>query len=534
MPEMGLGWTQTNLWQNFILQLSLLKPDFVLFFWEFLSVSNRDYVLSMAAAMNERISPDQFRDILSDMLDAALNYETLGEDLPDDVKADYQNQIRLAIRGLNKSDLKTCIGYLLTAGANLIPTVLTNDQFLELFANNDILDSTNELLNEFLDLAAKWTDWSLKFKNLEIEGSNLKKEIDDFEKNQPSLKKDEASLQLEKLAQSREDIVGRLDSFRKFLDKLYSYKRMWKNFAPLWKSSNSLPFKNASQMLQLLNDNALMQEIDRVYRSTHQQGSAGNTSLFDCIQLISNKLNLLNNVEEEELVSSVMYLAANEGFIQKDFETIQEWLNIDSPHDLEDTLASIGLESEEDLYLQNIIVKQGNQQKEEILEKLKDYIDIRMQSKKSQNITPLKQGDHTGPLLQAQKILRILYYAISKGSILVPMLIHPSSGAAGFAIGTVVFTLKRFGVQKAIEFVDQSNEFIPAIPLGKFFRAVIERKVFAIHPREREAANNFADSNFYERMKTITVHLLLTIMISSKFGSFLKGVALSHEIVHLV
>lgn len=552
MPEMGLGLLQTNLWQNFILQLSLLKPEIVLSFWRILFIKSPDYVWSMAAAVTKKVTLDQFEELLDNFIQTSTLVTLTNEDLPDEIKENYYNRIKIAVKGLKKKDLKAALALLLTSGSKFIPRILSNDQFLELFTS-DALDATNQAIEELLDQSDHWSDLVKRYHTLEADIFELEQDISQFEKDsQNSPQKTETGKQLElseeqeKLLERKTQINQEFMNLRKDVEKIYADKRIWQDFTHLWSSGQSLPFENGDKLLDYLQDQPTMNEIDRIYRSLIEEGKKGqNSTLSDRIQLIANKMCASNETLDEEDVPSITdILALKHDFVVHDYEMLQEWLNLDSPHDLPDALAMIGLETEEDLYHQNILRHQNHQSKTIVLENFRHFIEkSEKETKLAGRVDALESANHRTKAFElGGKVARLFFHVTCSGLILAPLLILPYAGLTGFAIGSVVFVLKRLGVQRAKDLIHVSNEFIKSIPGGTFMRNIIGRHVFSITPRRREMANHFVEANFYGKMRLINVQMISTIFTSCLsmrlqqpyLGSFLQGIALANEVVSLV
>lgn len=542
MPEMGLGLLQTNLWQNFILQLSLLKPEIVLSFWRILFIGSPDYVWSMAAASTEKVTIDQFEELLDSFIQASTSVAVVNEDLPDEIKENYHNRLKIALKGLRKEDFRAAVELLLTSGSKFVPHILSNDQFLELFTD-DALEATNQAIEQLLDQSDRWSDLVKRHQALEDDIASIERNISQAEQDAQDLQQEsEEEVQKERseeqtsLSDQLTRIKEEFSSLRREVEKVYADKRIWQDFTHLWSQAHDLPFEKGDRLLSYLQDHTTMDEIDKTYRSF---------SVLNCrIQLATNKLLVSNDeLDEEEPLSITDILAHKQGFIAHDFEMMQEWLDLDSPHDLADVLASIGLETEEDLYRHEILQRQNPKPKTDVLENLRIFIEKSEKKKK-----PAARADALDATDQRQKVIKLkekvaraLYHMTFSGMILVPILIEPYAGFAGFVLGSAVFTLGRFGVRGAKGLIHASNAVIKSIPCGTFIRDLIGRRVFSITPRRRESANLFLSANFFGKMRLINLQMVAAFFTSSisirirqpSIGSFLQGVALSNEVVHL-
>lgn len=551
LPEMGLGLLQSNLWQSFALQVALIKPDFVFSFWDCFLIDSPDYVWSIAAATVETISLEGFQRMLDTFREDASLAEAQNKILPVDRQENYQSRLKVALKRLDTKDLKSAAASLLESGSKFIPHLMSNEQFLELFIG-DPLNATNELLQTFLDQAAQWPSLSMRHGALEADILKLEQDIlqseNDFINAQPAAQ--DALLQAQELLSEREQHINKeFIDLRAEIEKTYINMRVWQNFAAHWSKGQILPFEHADELLDLLHNQTIMNEIDKAYRSMIGTGQGRHQTqhqtLGDQRQLMTNKVIASTGKEdEEEPLSVIDFLSAKKGFIVEDFYILQERLDLDSPHELEEALASIGLQNEEDFYRNNILEPQDSLTKSECRNNLLNFIEKNAKQKKlSRRIEPLDEMDRKKRAYElGETVSRVLYHAISSGLIMVPILIHPYAGISGFVIGSIVFILKRFGIQRAVDLVNLSNDTIESVPGGISMRDLIGRRIFSLTPLRREEANRFVSADFFGRMRMINVKMIAAIFISylsmrleqPYLGSFLQGVSFAHEVVHLV
>jgi hypothetical protein len=328
------------------------------------------------------------------------------------------------------------------------------------------------------------------------------------------------------------------------IEKTYSSKRIWQGLGAVCKDATELPFERSLELLPIIQDQGFLKQIEDTYRELMTGiKHGGGPTLTSELQFIKNKLATLHEESEEE-TSAIMYLGMCRGFVQGDYDDLQSWLSLDSPHDLEEAMEKIGLATEEDLYEHNILLRGGPApSKNDIRNNLYAFIKKAPKPLLASQVQSEEEIDETSDLgTTMDKVTRVIYYAISSGLILAPVLIHPYAGGAGFAIGLCFFTLEHFGVPGTETIAEVGVELIDAFPLGHAFRSLLNRRVFSISTRRREAANHFIQSDFFEKMRIINLQILASLFLTTFtiksetpfIGSFVQGVALSKEVVELI
>ena len=536
MPEVGLGFLQTNLWQSFLLILSLLKPEHILSFCQTFDINPPGYIWAMAAA-GDQVTLNQFRMTIMGMEQMADMYRLQGTPLPAEMQDGFRMRLKIALRTMKKEEQREGIYLLLSNGSKLIPDVLSNSQFLDLFVA-DALDATNASLKEFIGLMNSWDDLTSRHQQFSV--NIIQFEQDMQTQNMQNLTLDEE----EAFSQRHKELNQEFVELRKEVEKVYLNKRIWQDFAPIWNAQQELPFNESDTLLDILHDQDLLKEIEETYRSLIGTGQAPNQTLSDRLQYITSKLvSLHEDDEEEDPVSAIIFLAANKGFIKKDYENLQEWFNLDSANELEEAMEGIGLGTEEDLYEKDILPRQGQLSKAEICTNLRYYIEHAPKPNKlNDRIQPKDEIDKTTSAYRViEKVTRAVFHAITSGLILVPILIYPYAGATGFVLGTTFFTLKRFGAPGTQAISDLTYAFFNNLPLGDFLHNLLTRRVFSLSGR-RELANQFGNADFWGRMRILNFQILLTMFVAHSslryeqpiIGGFLQGIAFASEVVDLV
>lgn len=534
-PEIGPGFLQANLWQSFILHLSLFKPRFILDFCQVFAINLPEYAWPMAIVASETTSLGHFKQMLFSMEELAENLALQGKLLSEEMKSNYSLGLKFALQSLKDSNLSSALQAMMISASKIVPAVISDEKFLELFQEECILDIANELIETFLSLTDSWKDLLNQYQKISTTVSQLKSEIQSLNLKELSVEEEE------KLNERYENLNKDYIELRTEVEKVYSSKRIWQSVGSLWENETELPFERSLDLLPILQDQDFFKEVDTTYRELIAGGTmqGGNRSLIQELQLIKNRLVTIHEGEEDEEISAIMYLAINQGFVKGDYENLQLWLGLNSPHDLEEAMEKIGLATEANLYENDILPASS---KSDILDNLHNFIKKAPKSVLDNQVKSEEEIDEASDIgITMDKVTRAIYYAISSGLILVPVLIHPEAGGTGFAIGLCFFTLKNFGIPGTQTIAEIGDEFIEGLPLSSTIRFLLNRRVFSLSQR-RDAADYFAHIDFFTRMRIINLQIFISLFMSSFtirhdlpfLGSFIQGMALSREVVELL
>lgn len=585
MPEVGLGFFQTNLWDSFVLNLTLLKSDYIFTFYQTIEIDPPNYVWAMATAINDYITLDQFQEMIENMADKQMNIRAeiladIQEDMAANIQANLQNNVpvdiqnniqdeiladiendiqndplgeggtennhmrlKAALKSIRKEDLHQATIFLLSNGFKLIPHVISNEQFLSL-CTEDALDATNDAIQEFLDSINSWQDLYPRFQKLTNDIFYLESEVNG--KNPQQL----APQEIEDLCQLHKKLNEEFNDLHAQIGKAYFNKRIWGKYIPLWDDKMKFPFELGGELLKALHDQALLKEIEEAFLALSDTEyippkDANNKqpkprTLRDRLQHITNKLLPFKKEEDEDPVSALMFLAANQNLVQRDCEDLQEWFNLDSPHDLEEALEKIGLGKEEDLYANDILPRRGALPKIEIMNNLQRYIERAPKPHLANRIRPKAQLNKKSLLIKLiETVTRFFYHAITSGLILIPMLIQPEAAAIGCIFGTSFFILKRLDAPGIQAIADLGNEIKNELP--SFVVNFLNRRLFSLSPSRREDARQFVNADFFERMQILNLQIFSSIFIAHigrgeapGMGAFFQGVFLANEVFNIV
>lgn len=535
-PEVGLGFLQGNLWQNFILNLSLYEPDFILSFCQRFDITLPNYVCSMVAAASKATSLDYFNQILNSMEQIAETLEVSKEQLSEEMKKNYFLILHFALQSLKEENIQSALQSLLTKATIIIPSACSEEHFLEMFQTTHLLDATNELIDKFLSLMDSWDSLMDEYQRISEDVIQLKLDIQKL--NLKQLSDDEEKTLYDEYETLNKEYV----QLRAGIEEVYTNKRIWQNIGILWTDETELPFERSLDLIHFLHNQTLLKEIENIHRDLILVGTRqnGDATLISDLQLIKNKIITIHEtnkeIEDEEDISAITYLAANKGFIQGDFEDLQLWLGLDSPHDLEEVLEKIGLGTEKDLYENDILPALS---KNDIRNNLHTFIKKAPKPLLNSQLQPEEDIDEASAVgITKEKIIRFIYYAISSGLILAPVFIHPYVGATGFAIGFCFFTLKHFNFPGTQMIAEAGNDFIDEFP--SLIRLTLNQRVFTLNTRQIQAANNFVEADIFSQMRIINNQILCSLFFpffmrpTPYTGSFIQAMALSNEIVDMM
>jgi hypothetical protein len=540
MPEIGLGFLQTNFWGSLTLHLSLFKPELILNFYQFFNVKPPPHVWLMAAATGE-ISLSHFQYLIASMEQKAYviqaqEDEQFDAQIQEKIKSEENKgndniYLKNVLSSMKKEMLGQAIPLLLSTGSKLIPYVLSNEQFLNLFVG-EVLSAANITCQQFLDSIHSWQDLHKRYQQLKLNLAQLQKELKTQEGKKLAFKREESFLK------RHQEYSKEFSKIRAELEKIYFQKRIWERYAPLWHPQLPLPFANGQAILGVLHNTMLLRNIEQAYRDMMETRKGVDPTLHDCLQDITNQL--VADQEEEEF-SALMFLAAKQGFVQKDFEHIQRWFHLDSLNDLEAAMKKVGLSCEQDLYDHRILIPKTQLSKNEIIHNLQRHIESRPKPRLTE-CAPKKFTLHFSLHPLKEKVMHVIYYAIKSGSLLVPVVISPYAGATGFVLGLGYFVMKRFGICRsqtaAIE--DFTEEMVEGIPFGEQLSHLLSRRVFHINMNRRTEADQFAKADFFRRIQIINELILTALFVShltlrrkpSFLGGFCQGFFLADEVVN--
>ncbi|MFI0435067.1 MAG: hypothetical protein ACH350_04995 [Parachlamydiaceae bacterium] len=522
---------------NYLFYLSLFQSDLVLKVCEVLDLSLSDYAWPIVAAASQQMTLQQFDRMVNQAEALPFDFFTELEDVcstqgngGNHRDNHFYAGIKIGLQLIAKKDLSLAVKRLITKVPPLIPRILSIHQFFDLF-KGDILDQANQFVQETLSEMDQWQEVVQRYQQFSHDVKRLKLDTDGLDRK--GLEKGGNDFKI------RYDNLNVISAqLRCELHKVYEAKRMWQHCSPLFKQVRDLPFVCGKDLLQILRDGALLKEIDDIYRDFN-----GKKSVCDQLELVNNRLICLDDKLEEERASSIIFLAANCGFIQEDFENLQSWLSLDSPHDLEHMMQKIGLATEVELCKHAIVSRKLPPLSKEVIQKrLKHYIHTLPKPLLIFDNDKKKTIDKSSDLRKTvKKISRFIYYAVKSMLLLVPVLIHPYEGGAGLVFGCCFFSMQRFAVPGINMISEATSSFVEDFLIGSLASALFNRRIYPLSHLDRENAHRFAEGSLFSKIIIINLHTTLASLVSSftvrlgrsayHYGSFFQAIAISRDIV---
>jgi hypothetical protein len=450
------------------------------------------------------------------------------------------NHLTSTIYRLNEKELALACTALLDKLPEFIPHFFTIDQVKGFF--------TGKILNETLRQIESFITSMHVLDEFDLICNQMDDRLKDLEKDAESITPNKKDVLKKHLEEFNEDFLSK----RQKLEKIYLDNKRWQAFLHLPPAYlHFLPNPHLLALHQVISPE-MTNHISKLYLSAmgmqNVEGQLGN--ILSRMHRLSGKLSQTD--EDLDPVSAWEFLGDNRcGFIIADYEHLQQWLKADSLPEIEAKLEAIGLATEEDLYKNHILPRQGVVKKTEIKKKLHAFImeqtvdkrDIRTRIYSS--LASLKQISPTLGSISAA-VSKIVYRLATMGMILVPILMYPTASAVGFGGGLLFFTLRRFGVRYTEEIAD----FFTGIHrhgIGSITRLITDRNFFSLTSRSRNNMATFARADLFGRMRLLNFEILATLaIIYAQFsdshynreqfgaGGFLQGIALSREVVHLI
>lgn len=454
-----------------------------------------------------------------------------GVEVSEEMKNSHFIMLRCLFQSLDDEDLKQGILLVLEHGAKLIPQVLSTTQFLELFDSEKILKKANEMIEEFLDSTVCWETFYDQFNQLHADLVQLEKDI-----NNKGVEGDIVNDSGDDICKRHGELQQKFIALSKDVEKIYSNKRLWKGFVPLWKEKDQLPFEQEANLLIILHNEELNQQIEDIYRSLlgakeDSPNPAPKETVCEILQRINGKVSNLHLEEEEEANSALMFLGASASFVQKDYDNLKIWFNLTSPHDLEDAMIIIGLKNEEDLYTQCILIRGENFDRNQVSDRLHNYIKEAISKDPSlqKRLSLLnKQIDDSLPASSQhlrEKITRVVFYTINSALVFVPVVAYPLEGAIGFGIGIFWTLIRRFRIINLRSFRENAE----ANNHSNYYSSLFS---------QRREADQFVQRTFFGRIRIIqnllTVTLLRSIVVRGvSAGAVVQSAVATEEFIDL-
>lgn len=468
-------------------------------------------------------------------------------------KAEIMRNLKESIESMEEEDFKRAVDLLQENLVHILPQIFTTKQLAELLKGK-ILDRLKQKLNEFNREISALQDNQMDdyIHEMETELDPIEK---DFDTRQPG---QEASLQARldqvnhKFTQKRE-LFERLIREKRALEAFTSIPQHY--FTVLTENNQFDEVLNVIEIVKYSPD--LLRKLQDYHLGT--LNPLHNNSLgriYNRIQKLKNKIAIAQNANQQtDSVEAWEFLGSNRcGFVQKDYQELLEWLQIDNLGDIEAKFHELELKTEEDLYVKNILPRNNvpgaaNITKLQIKDNLKNYIAERLKPKEDPIRTKVYKtlinlggaGNHHLRNL-SKKVIRVLYQLITKSLILVPVLLYPRASAAGATTGFVYYVLKRF----KFLFMNRLDHAIESVRNVSFYNIFVAlafgRSLFSLTEANRNNMEMFAEASLFGRMRILNMEIFATIFIASArlgdpgplgLGGFIQALALTRELNQL-
>ncbi len=472
--------------------------------------------LLMMEASSTSQGIDRLKEIIYSLkfLQNAANFFSIP--IADNVKETFHNKIKQSLLQIdNERDLQQAFTILENDIIPIITSFETQERLVDLL-QGEFLIFVNGKIEAFIqDIESNTGAKNQLFLNYE----QFEQELLTFEQacaNRP-LRQD--------LLTTKDQLLTKLSQLKTNSDALVKSKRFWQSFF------DCLQFNEEAALHRLTNPQRLTHFIEE-HDPDFQRIRAIHQSLIgELSQRFQRCTNLLTYEEEaEEAISACLFLGAERcDFKTGDYQDLQRWLNVDSLPEIEDKLNAIGLQTEEDLYANNILPRREFINKQTIKTNLKSYIEEQLKIEKKWSVRLYKsfsQLKQTTPSLKAvvEKIIQFTYTIYLKGLILVPVLLHPQAAVIGCAIPPLV------AVARLIPFLARlsPNEDIRVLsPIANLLGRLNLITITSLeYPRTA-----FENGNLITRIRLVYWMTAITVLLNSPIGSFLEGIKIGKSVV---
>ncbi|CUI15677.1 putative membrane protein [Candidatus Protochlamydia naegleriophila] len=437
--------------------------------------------------------------------------------LADNVREAIHSQLKTALFQIDSErDLQKAFALLQNDLIPLIPSWQTPEQMIDLFQGEFLI-----VLNAKIEAFIQDIESDTGARNrLILDYEVFEQELQAFEQARTN------RAPRQELLTRRDQLLPKLAQLRAASEKLLMSKQVWQNFF------NFFQLVEEDALLRLTNPQRLMNFFEehapdflRIRTIYHSLTGEINQRFQRCINL------LVNEEEAEEAVSACLFLGAERcDFKIGDYQDLQRWLNIHSMPEIEDRLNAIGLQFEEDLYINGIIPRRGLIDKQAIKTNLKAYIDRHLERERKwttrlyKSISQLRQ---TTPSLNAmvERIIQFTYAVYLKGLILLPVLLHPEAAALGCAIPPLAAVVRLSPFLERLSSREDMRVFISSA------RLCARLNLITITSSEFNRTT-FDNGNWIARTRLVYWMAVATFLLNSSFGSFLEGVEIGKNLVN--
>lgn len=498
-----------------------------------------DIAMYLTAVLSKGTGIQKFKKIL-------LQMELIAQALPG-IDLNPFNRLypflKMCLSQIEEKDFNEMVDFLINHLPNITPKLLSYDHFKDLL-NPKIINRINTQAYEY---------------TRRLDQINQP----DYTASIETLLNSLRQLELDMQAEPERDFKDRLEQINhKFLQKkdeieaLNRNKRIWSS---LLKMRN--PYlghikdicPNIILLIEFLEYSPdLIEKLNRYHQAAlgfNPNEMEGLSGIVNLLRRIKSRLAAKQGELNAEPTPAWMFLGENRcGFIQQDFEELREIVNAKDLTEIENRFDALGLKTEEDLYIKNIVPRQGPIQKAEIKNRLKSYVQeqtqtVHLRTRIYQILTYLRKTETISHLrFLSEKVAALIYRLATMGMILIPIFIYPLASTIGFGAGLMYFTLKRFrfSIAERVDFF-----FVRFQHLGVVREGIAGRNFFSLTPNTRRNIRIFSQADFFARMRILNLELLITSVVAYVdvlhegrvhrpigLGGFLQGIALSQEVVN--
>lgn len=247
---------------------------------------------------------------------------------------------------------------------------------------------------------------------------------------------------------------------------------------------------------------------------------------------MQGKLSAVDDEDEDE--TDFVMVLGELGFMSPDFKEIANLLGV-GLHEVDEELKKRNLQSKDDLYKYSILVVGTKQDKDDILDNLKQYIikstKLDLRSKIYSSFSSIKESSGSLSKLST-KVSKVVYTAAMKGFILAPMLLEPVTGIIGLGVSIPYYVLVKFNVnfptRKSLEKLFSGHTIQTMATLAT------RRRFFRVDADMRSDRDRFAEATFFSKMRLLNFETLISMLLAfvyEGFGSSVQGFFLGKEVV---
>lgn len=519
-----------KLWQGIALQLAFFFPNQQKLREKFLDHKWPWSLFLTVVSHHSSMTFVEFKKLLTPILKDCENMQRKKTSFSLQQALTHRLNVRLALLTTKKEELPQVIEWLLSYSSLLVPTIFSHEQFLSLFKqSSDSLTTIDLFLQKLLQLAKKQPQLEGRYHKLDVALTRLYRQ------------RRSRSSRLNKTFMSQyEKSKNTFHQLKIAYEKTYRFYSIWKSFSKTWKNIKNLPPTHRQVIKELALHDHLLKKAHFQYLSllaTEQEKSGRKKtlpSLANRLQLIGNLL-ATDNSSKEDSITTTTYLGSHYQFVAKDYERLYDLLQLRSFDEWEEKMEALGLSTHKDLYQKGILSKKEHLSKEQVLKNFASYLERHL--KKTPPPTPRKRR-FIFPISSpsSKQVAHFCYHFFNASFLLMPLLVHPTKGVAGFVAGGLLFSLKNLKLPGTKKMTQAVRHVFKRIPLRSKIRFLFSRRLFRYTPTMHREKQRFARSTFFRRTQIIHHQMLTSLFMiyvcsfpMPGLGSFIQGAMLAQE-----